>query len=166
MRMDAGRPAGLLLSRPDWLWALRIYVAVIAVGNLTWESLQLPLYTIWMSGSRSEQAFAVIHCTGGDLLIALGSLAVALLLAGSPAWPRRAFGLIAGLTIAFGLGYTGFSEWLNVSVRRSWAYSELMPVLPVAGGIGLSPLLQWVVVPTLASWCVFRAQSRGKVTST
>jgi hypothetical protein len=164
--MDAGKPAGASLSRPGWLGALRIHVAVIAVGNLAWEALQLPLYTIWMSGSRSEQVFAVIHCTGGDLLIALSSLIVALLVAGSPDWPRRTFGLIAGLTIAFGLGYTGCSEWLNVSVRKSWAYSELMPVLPIAGGIGLSPLLQWVVVPTLALWCVFRAQRRSKVTST
>lgn len=146
--------------------AFRIYLAVITVANLAWETLQLPLYTIWMSGTRSEQVFAVIHCTGGDLLIGLSSLTIALLLAGSPAWPRQTFGLIAGLTIAFGLGYTGFSEWLNVSVRKSWAYSELMPVIPIAGGIGLSPLLQWVVVPILAFWCVLRAQSRSKVTST
>ncbi len=34
----------------------------------------------------------------------------------------------------FGLVYAGFSEWLNVSVRRSWSYSELMPVIPIAGG--------------------------------
>jgi len=164
--MDAGKPGGLLLSNPDWLRAFRIYLAVIAVGNLTWEILQLPLYTIWMSGSRAEQAFAVVHCTGGDLLIALSSLIAALLLAGSAEWPRQAFGLVAALTIAFGLGYTGFSEWLNVSVRKTWAYSELMPVLPIAGGIGLSPLLQWVVVPTLACWYVFRTQARGGVGST
>ncbi len=47
------------------------------------------------------------------------------------------------------VGYTVFSEWLNVRVRRSWAYAELMPVLPVVG-TGLSPLLQRIVIAGLA----------------
>ena len=54
-------------------------------------------------------------------------------------------------TLAFGIGYTIYSEWLNVNVRGSWAYSDLMPVVPVIE-TGLAPLLQWVVVPTLALW--------------
>jgi hypothetical protein len=41
-------------------------------------------------------------------------------------------------------------EWLNIVVRASWAYSDRMPVVPVIG-TGLSPLLQWVVVPTVAA---------------
>ena len=44
-----------------------------------------------------------------------------------------------------------YSEWLNINVRGSWAYSDLMPVVPVIG-TGLAPLLQWVIVPTLALW--------------
>ena len=44
-----------------------------------------------------------------------------------------------------------FSEWLNVVVRASWAYSEWMPVIALAGQkFGLSPLLQWIVVPAAA----------------
>src|SRR5258705_12934866 len=108
-----------------------------------------------MSGSQSQQAFAVVHCTGDDLLIAVSSLVAALLLCGSLEWPRQGFGLVATLTVAFGIGYTGYSEWLNVWVRRIWAYSELMPVLPVAGGVGLSPVLQW-----LAFSCVLRLQAK------
>ncbi len=46
-----------------------------------------------------------------------------------------------------GVVYTAFSEWLNLVVRQSWAYSPLMPVI---GGIGLTPLLQWLVIPPLA----------------
>lgn len=141
----------------QWLQFLRTYFAVIAVGNLAWEILHLPLYTVWSSGSRGERVFAVAHCTGGDLLIALSSLMTSLLLAGNQSWPARSYVRVALLTIALGVAYTAFSEWLNVSVRRSWTYSHWMPMIPVAGGIGVSPLLQWLIVPTTA-FCMVRAR--------
>ena len=53
---------------------------------------------------------------------------------------------MAALTIGCSVAYTAFSESLNISVRGTWAYSDLMPVVPVIG-TGLSPLLQWVAVP-------------------
>ena len=49
----------------NWLRGLRIYLASIATMNFAWESLQLPLYTIWNTGTAREQAFAVVHCTLG-----------------------------------------------------------------------------------------------------
>ena len=134
-----------------WLLGLRLYLAVVLVGSLVWEVLHLPLYTIWTAGTLKEQAFAAGHCTLGDLVIAACALTLALLLAGAPRWPRDRFWPIATLTVAFGLAYTVFSEWLNVVVRTSWAYSDLMPTVSVAGSkIGLSPLLQWIVVPGAA----------------
>jgi len=58
----------------------------------------------------------------------------------------------------FGFGYTVFSEWLNVVVRKSWAYSDLMPVISIFGlSLGVSPLLQWMAVPTLALYVSRRA---------
>ena len=141
---------------PHWLRALRTYVALIALGNLAWEILHLPLYTIWATGTRGEQAFAVVHCTGGDVLIALAALTLALVIAGERGWPA-----VATLTIVFGVAYTTFSEWHNVYVRRSWAYSEWMPLLRIAGyQIGVSPILQWVVVPGVALWAAARASVR------
>ena len=124
-----------------------------------WEIAQLPLYTIWSEGTAGSRAFAVLHCTAGDLLIALSLLAGALIVAGDPVWPGRRFGRVAALTLLGGLIYTVFSEWLNVEVRRSWAYSDLMPVLPPFG-TGLSPMLQWIVVPTVALWMARRAGRR------
>ena len=44
------------------------------------------------------------------------------------------------------IAYTVFSEWINVSVLQSWAYSELMPVNPILG-TGISPIAQWVFLP-------------------
>jgi hypothetical protein len=142
----------------DWLKAIRVYVVVVAIWNLLWEALHLPLYTIWANGTLSEQIFAVIHCTGGDLLIAVSSLLLALCLIGERAWPNIQFWPVALLTAGFGVTYTVFSEWLNLVVRQSWAYSELMPVLPWLG-TGLSPLIQWIVIPIGALWLARRNAS-------
>jgi len=134
-----------------WLRGLRVYLTSVATANLAWEVLQLPLYTIWDSGTLRAQAFAVVHCTGGDLLIALSALMLALLIAGDSGWPHRRFGRVAALAVLFGLSYTAFSEWLNMVVRASWAYSDRMPVIAAFGlRLGLAPLLQWVVVPAAA----------------
>ena len=131
--------------------ALRLYIAVIAVGNLVWEFLQLPFYTIWKTDTLGEQAFAVLHCTLGDVLIAASTLATSFILVGDRRWPWRRSWPVIGLTIFTGLAYTVFSEWLNVDVRATWAYSEWMPVIQMFGlSIGLTPLLQWLVVPAAA----------------
>ncbi|WP_207791904.1 hypothetical protein [Siccirubricoccus phaeus] len=105
----------------------------------------MPLYTLWRTGSTGEIAFAVLHCTLGDLLIAGSSLLGALVLLGAPDWPRRRFAAVAAAAIVFGLAYTVYSEHLNLA-RGAWAYTEVMPRLPWLG-TGLAPLAQWLVVP-------------------
>ena len=99
-------------------------------------------------GHARRARLAVVHCTGGDILIAFSSLLLSLVLTGSGEWPRRRFGRVAALAVGFGVGYTIFSEWLNIVVRKSWQYSELMPVVPFID-TGLSPLLQWIIIPSL-----------------
>ena len=113
-----------------WLGALRTYILVIGVGNLAWETAHLPLYTIWSSGSLREQVVAVLHCTGGDLLIAVSAITAALVTSATPRWPEETFERVAVIAIVIGLAYTGFSEWLNVHVRHTWTYAPLMPILP------------------------------------
>ena len=132
----------------NWLQSIRVFLGVTAIGHLIWEILQLPLYVIWSVGTESETAFAIVHCVVGDLMIATLSLVAALLLFSSPAWPSRQLVLTMVATLVMGMGYTVYSEWLNTVVRKAWAYSELMPVVPMLG-TGLSPLMQWLVVPTI-----------------
>ncbi|MGG5890550.1 DUF2933 domain-containing protein [Falsiroseomonas sp. HC035] len=48
-----------------------------------------------------------------------------------------------------GVGYTTFSDWLNVDLRQSWTYTAAMPRLP-PWGTGLAPFLQWPLLPPLA----------------
>jgi hypothetical protein len=121
--------------------------ALLAAGlNLAWEITQLPLYIIYATGTPWSIAYAVAHCTTGDVLIALAGYGAAALATHSLRWTRHrplSGGVIATLV---GVVYTVFSEWLNVSVRGSWEYA---PAMPTIYGIGLSPLLQWLSVPPL-----------------
>jgi hypothetical protein len=43
---------------------------------------------IWSTGSFGEMAFAVAHCTLGDVMIAGLALLSALALFGRPCWPK------------------------------------------------------------------------------
>lgn len=124
------------------------YLAISVPGHFLWEMAQLPLYTIWQSGTTGDILFAVLHCSAGDALIASVSLALAAVAARVAGWLAFGSRMIAA-TIAFGMAYTVFSEWLNVKIHHSWAYIAAMPVLPGLG-TGLAPLLQWLVVPGLA----------------
>jgi len=124
-----------------------------------WEAAHIPLYTIWLTGTAREIAFAVVHCTGGDLLIALSTMMLSLFLFGSPEWPRVAMRRVLAGALVFGVGYTVFSEWLNIVISQAWAYRAIMPVVPVLEA-GLTPLLQWIVVPTAAYVLAIRSWPR------
>jgi hypothetical protein len=139
----------------DWTVALRRYLVVSMAADLLWEVVQLPLYTLWTTATVQRQAFAVLHCAAGDVMIAGLTLLVALSLLAPVDWPQGGMRLVWIATVGLGSGYTVYSEWLNVHVRGNWAYSELMPTVPIVG-TGLSPLLQWLVVPTLALWLAAR----------
>jgi hypothetical protein len=124
------------------------FLTVLVAGNLVWEIGQMPLYTLWLTGTAKEVAYAILHCTVGDVLIACASLAVALKLFGGPDWPRARFRVVAVAMITIALSYTLFSEWWNTEIRQAWAYRDIMPKLPILG-TGLSPVLQWLTVPAL-----------------
>ena len=157
------RPENTVCSG-DWLRALRRFVLASALANLVWEFAQLPLYTIWYEESVPEIIFAVVHCTGGDILISSASLLAALVIFGGARWPNGNFHGVAAAAIIGGLAYTIFSEWLNTEIRGSWAYSEFMPILPFFGA-GLSPLAQWLVVPMVALWWARRPPGGGRTAS-
>lgn len=151
--------ASALADHSSWLTALRRYAGAMALGNLAWEIAHMPLYTLWESGTPGEIAFAALHCTGGDVLIAVSALVASLIVFGADGWPGRGYLRVALPAVAAGLAYTIFSEWLNIEVRQAWAYRDLMPVVPVLD-VGLSPLAQWIVLPGLAFWWAQRAKGK------
>jgi len=135
---------------------LALWTALAGGLNLVWEVIQLPLYAIYYETDLRVIAYVVAHCTLGDALIALSSYLLAAAATRSWDWPADRAAPGAAVAVVAGLAYTAFSEWLNVSIRGSWAYSPAMPQL---FGFGLSPLLQWLVLPLLGLF-IFRALVR------
>lgn len=131
---------------------------IFLLMNAAWEAMQLPFYTLWRDGTAGGIAYATAHCTVGDLLIGLWAAVTAAITARFAPVPRRGRTFIIGFTL-IGLSYTIFSEWLNVHIRESWAYTELMPLLPPFG-TGLTPVLQWIVVPLL-TWAIAGQRARS-----
>jgi len=139
---------------------IRRYLPWLVSLSLLWELAQLPLYTIWSKGSPAYIAFAVVHCTLGDALIGLLSLALALTVTGSRAPRRWALRSVALITALVAVAYTVFSEWMNTVALRSWEYSDLMPRVQLGTiEIGLSPLTQWLVLPPLALYLCCRKRA-------
>lgn len=143
-----------ILARATLVW-----VGIALPLNLAWELAQLPLYTIWRDATPGYIAYALAHCTAGDGLIAGFSFIVVAAVTRRPDWPLTAPWLGTAAAIVFGSGYTLLSEWYNVYRLQSWAYTSSMPLV---GGIGLAPLLQWCAVPlaTTVSWRKLRRPSR------
>lgn len=160
MELSRMRVARLEASR---IWPpLRTYLLASGAANLVWEVSQMPLYSLWESTTGREIAFAALHCTGGDLLIAAATLGIGVLLTGQGCWPESRWRQVTLATIGLGLAYTVFSEWFNIEVRRTWAYSPMMPTLPGLG-TGIAPLLQWAAISSLALYLARRARPSGPV---
>ena len=58
------------------------YMIVTTLGNLVWEAMQFPFYTLWTEGSVNEILFALIHCTLGDVIIAATCVGIAMFILG------------------------------------------------------------------------------------
>ena len=141
----------ILAPGATWLPCLRRYVLFLAGGNLLWEALHMPLYTLWNEGTLKQIALYGLHCVGGDLLIGSATLLLALIIFATSDWPSKNYMRITIVTILMGILYTFWSEWYNVKIATRWAYADAMPVIPIVE-IGVSPLAQWLVIPLVGFW--------------
>lgn len=82
-----------------------------------WEMAQLPFYGPWRDGTPGAITFAILHCTTGDVLIAMTSVLIALLITGRSSWPTGGAARTSLVATTIGVTYTVFSGWLNASVR-------------------------------------------------
>lgn len=122
------------------------WVAVTLVFHLAWETAHVRLYTLWGDPDRWYVWRSVLHCTLGDVVIGTTAFGFAAWLLTGVDWPiHRPWGGTA-ILIAIGALFTVWSEWNNVYRLKIWAYA---PAMPTIFGIGVSPLLQWIVLPPL-----------------
>lgn len=136
--------------------APELHIAVFSfLLNFIWELLQLPLFAGFDEASYYE---TVMHCakaTSGDVVISLIAFTCACLLTRTRNWItlNRIDGIVAFLFT--GLVITIVFELLATGPLNRWAYAESMPILPFLG-VGVSPVLQWVLLPILQLWFVRR----------
>ena len=138
------------------------YLPLLAALNLAWEAAHVRLYTLWQEAELAYIAFSVVHCTLGDVLIGAIALLVALIAGREGALAGWRWRQIAVVTTIFGVAYTAFSEWMNLTVLRSWTYADSMPTIAVTTvDIGVSPLLQWLVLPPLSLYLAKGSSERA-----
>jgi hypothetical protein len=123
--------------------------------NLPWEFAQVPLFAGMPTAQHWTAVLACGRATLGDVVVALVAFWAVALVAGGRGWavaPTR--GRVAGF-VAVGVLITIVMERLATGPLGRWAYADAMPVVPVLE-VGLSPLVQWIVLPPLIVWFVRR----------
>jgi len=121
--------------------------SALAFGlNLAWEIAQVRLYTIWAEADGMTVAWALIHCSVGDVMIALAMFALAGMALRRADWPASRPWTGGVIVVVGAMAFTAWSEWYNVYRAGSWAYTASMPLI---FGTGLSPLLQWLILPPI-----------------
>lgn len=121
--------------------------------NYPWEFLQVPLFEGMPQAEHWDAIKTCTRATLGDAVIMLISYWAVCLAARSRSWVLApstarvvmfaAIGVLITITIE---RLAGAGMWPG-----SWHYSSLMPIVPGID-VGLSPLLQWVVLPPLVVW--------------
>lgn len=137
-------PGEMSVATPRALACAARWSALAFVSNLAWEIAQVRLYTIWAAADGRDIAWSLLHCSLGDVVIALALFALAGVALGRADWPASR-PLAGGAIVVIGaLAFTAWSEWYNVYRIGSWGYAASMPMI---FGVGLSPLLQWLILP-------------------
>ena len=123
-----------------------LWSALAFVLNLAWEIAHVRLYTIWMEADGLRIAWSVFHCSLGDVVIALAMFALVGLVFRRADWPASRPWAGGAIVVIGAMAYTVWSEWFNVYRAGNWGYAAGMPLI---FGIGLSPLLQWLILPPM-----------------
>ena len=163
-RLDklARRMVGALTGTPEF------NVAIFALLlNFAWEILQAPLYAGMAGMPHAQVTMACLQATFGDMVIMLLAYGAVAAVSRSRHWIVAASGWQLSWFIAIGLVITAGIEWLATRGHwvQSWSYLPAMPLVP-GTGIGLAPLLQWVLLPLLTVWFVRRQLSPAQGAAT
>ena len=132
---------------PGWPWyqPWAALATVSAVLNFIWEMVVMPAYE---TRSTSAAGIGITMClvaTLGDVGITLGSHAVATMTA-TRRWLLRPSLASLATYLAVGVVLTIAFEYVNVYVLHRWSYA---PRMWTVVGIGLLPVVQWLVLPPI-----------------
>ena len=123
--------------------------------HFVWEFVQAPTYSGMIEMNHWDGIKLCMSATFGEVGFALTAFLLTSLAARERQWFRRPaawqFLMYLGIGVSLTIGF----EYYYTQISLRWTYSELMPLVPPFG-TGLSPLLQWIIVPTLALWMTRR----------
>lgn len=123
-----------------------VVLGLVALAlHFTWEMAHAKWYAtmnalpFWTATAWCARAALI------DVAIGAAAYAVAALIARNVRWAHDPRALPMAVYLAIGIAVTVAIERWAVAVGR-WRYAASMPTI---GSVGLSPLLQWIVVPLL-----------------
>lgn len=140
----------LSLRAPEWVLAMYAFL-----GHFLWEMLQTPFFAGMPTMAHWPATLLCLQAAIGDVVIAVAAFAAVAFAGRNRGWflARRARTLASFLLL--GLAATVALELHAVHWAGRWSYSPLMPVLPILG-VGVVPLVQWLVVPLLTLFLMQR----------
>ena len=136
-----------------------LYALLVLTLNFAWEMMQAKWFASMQGVALLRATLLCFRAALGDFVIGAVAFAAAALVARTITWPaeRRVF-VPAVMFVGVGLVIAIAYEVLALSTAR-WTYDETMPTLL---GIGVLPLLQWLLLPlieVLAFRLIFRFSS-------
>lgn len=131
-----------------WL-ALALFSLLV---NFAWEVLVPPFYALHAAAPHSITVLACLRSSFGDAGITIASYA-AVAAIGTRRWINDATPRMIAGYLACGVGATIALEYISVYRLSRWSYSSIMPTI---GGIGVVPLVQWLVLPLVVLWLTHR----------
>ncbi len=138
----------------------RVIAIIVAtyVLHFVWETAQGSLFAPM---DRMPFLRAMAWCaraSGWDVVISAAAYGTAALAARRLRWVEQRTWWHFAIYFAVGLGITIAIEKWAISVGR-WQYKEAMPTI---AGIGLAPLLQWIIIPAAIVFVVRRSIHRSR----
>ncbi len=134
-------------------WFVLVGVLLVSfVLNYIWEIAQMPAFLDGMTRPfRTGLRFSAIHCfvpTLGDIVVAGVTYLIGWTIHGTSGWIQHlGWRDVALVSVVLILLATNI-ELVNVYVLQQWAYSELMPIVPIIR-IGLLPMVQLALLTLL-----------------
>ncbi len=152
-----------LLQKADNKAAFKRFIFKVTlfafILNFAWEVIQGPLYKSF-TYSISHIAFCALASVADAIMVLLLYLGFALIYK-DPLWAKGlTFQRVFILMVVGGIG-ASLAEVRHL-VADNWAYDVSMPIIP-AVGVGLSPVIQFMVLPALIYYLAFYFRESGKM---
>lgn len=123
--------------------------------NFPWEIWHIQLYRCLETWSYGEAVVFLTAASVGDAALAVFAFWAVAAATRSRSWILEPTPQRIARFVGVGLVITIAFEWLAIEVLDLWQYAENMPTLPFLR-TGVSPVLQWILLPPLVVWLVRR----------